>query len=60
MSATLDAATMGNYFGAPVLYVSGRAHPVQVKYACDPVQDYVDAALTTILQTHRREPQVGI
>lgn len=60
MSATLDAAAMGEYFDAPVLYVSGRTHPVQVKYTCEPVQDYVDAALTTILQVHRQEPPVRL
>ena len=60
MSATLDAAAMSAYFDdAPVLYVSGRTHPVRVRYTIEPQVDYIDATLTAILQLHRSEPADG-
>ena len=53
MSATLDADAFSRYFGgAPVLYVAGRQHRVDVWYTERQVEDYVDAALATVLQVH--------
>ena len=41
MSATLDATSFSEYFfGAPILYISGRLHPVQAWFAPEPQSDY--------------------
>lgn len=40
-------------------YIEGRKFPVTIKYAPDPVQDFVDAALRTIFQIHYKEPMPG-
>ncbi|KNC49585.1 DEAH box polypeptide 16 [Thecamonas trahens ATCC 50062] len=53
MSATLDASAFASFFdSAPVLYVTGRTYPVQTFYAAEPLEDYIDGALTTVLQVH--------
>jgi ATP-dependent helicase HrpA len=35
-SATLDVERMAQFFGAPVITVSGRSHPIEVRYAAAP------------------------
>lgn len=40
-------------------HIEGRQYPVTIKYAPEPVQDYVDAALRTIFQIHYKEPLPG-
>jgi len=54
MSATLDAGTFVSYFGGPdcvrVMEIPGRQFPVQPLYASKPVDDYVEATLSTIVQ----------
>eukprot|EP00965_Chrysotila_dentata_P249384 6208869-Pleurochrysis_carterae.AAC.11 len=51
MSATLDSKKLRSYFDdAPLLTVPGRLHPVQLYYSPQPVQDYLDAAIRTVLQ----------
>jgi len=53
MSATLQAEKFAGYFGgAPILYVKGRQFPVDIMYTLEPQQDYIDAAVTTVLQIH--------
>jgi len=42
-----------------VCYIEGRQYPVQISYAAEPVQDFVDAALRTIFQIHYKEPMPG-
>eukprot|EP00308_Calcidiscus_leptoporus_P011909 CAMPEP_0119370234 /NCGR_PEP_ID=MMETSP1334-20130426/16621_1 /TAXON_ID=127549 /ORGANISM="Calcidiscus leptoporus, Strain RCC1130" /LENGTH=717 /DNA_ID=CAMNT_0007387257 /DNA_START=54 /DNA_END=2207 /DNA_ORIENTATION=+ len=56
MSATLDARKFQDYFGgAPLLLVPGRLHPVQLLYAREPVQDYLEATVRTATQIHLLE-----
>ena len=55
MSATLDTDVFARYFRAPVLRVEGRQYPVDVLYAAEAQDDYVDAAVTTALQVHLHE-----
>eukprot|EP00033_Pygsuia_biforma_P000224 GCRY01000282.1.p1 GENE.GCRY01000282.1~~GCRY01000282.1.p1 ORF type:complete len:685 (+),score=178.68 GCRY01000282.1:207-2261(+) len=57
MSATLEAEQFSHYFGnAKGVFVYGRQFPVDVFYTPTPEPDYVDAALTTILQLHMEKP----
>jgi len=39
--------------------VSGRQHPVKIYYTPEPVEDYLDAALTTIFQIHLDSQESG-
>lgn len=58
MSATLDAAAFLQYFtGARAIYVQGRQFPVQIMYTPQPEDDYLDAALTAVLQVATPSPQ---
>ncbi|KAL6531878.1 hypothetical protein OROMI_028241 [Orobanche minor] len=57
MSATLEAEKFRAYFfGAPLLKVPGRLHPVEIFYTKDPERDYLEAAINTVLQVHTLEP----
>ncbi|XP_071838342.1 ATP-dependent RNA helicase DHX33-like [Apostichopus japonicus] len=57
MSATMDVDHFSNYFSkAPVLYVQGRQHPIQLMYASKAQSDYIYAALVTIFQIHQEYP----
>jgi pre-mRNA-splicing factor ATP-dependent RNA helicase DHX15/PRP43 len=61
MSATLDAQKFQRYFSdAPLLAVPGRTHPVEIFYTPEPEQDYVEAAIRTVLQIHATEPDGDI
>lgn len=61
MSATLDAQKFQRYFhDAPLLAVPGRTHPVEIFYTPEPEQDYVEAAIRTVLQIHATEPEGDI
>ncbi|KAL1303534.1 hypothetical protein AAFC00_006907 [Neodothiora populina] len=56
-SATLDAAKFSEYFNScPILTIPGRAFPVEIMYSREPESDYLDAALTTVMQIHLTEP----
>ncbi|KAJ3095984.1 hypothetical protein HDU97_006333 [Phlyctochytrium planicorne] len=56
MSATLDAGKFQNYFNnAPLLVVPGRTFPVEIYYTPQPEQDYLEAAIRTVLQIHTCE-----
>nr|WMV69937.1 ATP-dependent RNA helicase DHX8 [Euglena gracilis]BDX17153.1 ATP-dependent RNA helicase PRP22C [Euglena gracilis] len=56
MSATLDAESFSRFWdNAPMGYVAGRQFPVTVFYTVEPQLDYVDAAITTVLQLHLQE-----
>ncbi|XP_062470909.1 ATP-dependent RNA helicase DHX33 [Pezoporus occidentalis] len=57
MSATMDVDLFSEYFnGAPVLYLEGRQHPIQVFYTRQPQSDYLQAALVTVFQIHQEAP----
>lgn len=61
MSATLDAQKFQRYFmDAPLLAVPGRTHPVEIFYTPEPEQDYVEAAIRTVLQIHATEAEGDI
>ena len=56
MSATLDAKKFRAYFdNAPLLKVPGRTFPVEIFYAKEPEQNYVEAAIRTTLHIHEHE-----
>ncbi|XP_049850339.1 uncharacterized protein LOC126322528 [Schistocerca gregaria] len=56
-SATLDAQKFSDYFDyAPVFKIPGRRFPVDICYTKAPESDYVDAAVTTVLQIHWTQP----
>jgi ATP-dependent RNA helicase DHX8/PRP22 len=60
-SATLDAEKFSSYFfSAPIFTIKGRMYPVEKFYSKQPETDYLDAALTTILQIHLTEPEGDI
>ena len=53
MSATLELEVFCGYFGgAPAVQVLGRAYPVQLMYTPTPQPDYLEAAVTTVIQLH--------
>ncbi|XP_069729929.1 ATP-dependent RNA helicase DHX33 isoform X2 [Phaenicophaeus curvirostris] len=57
MSATMDVDEFSQYFNdAPVLYLQGRQHPIQIFYTKQPQSDYLQAALVTIFQIHQEAP----
>jgi ATP-dependent RNA helicase DHX8/PRP22 len=56
-SATLDAAKFSEYFNqCPIFTIPGRTFPVEILYSREPESDYLDAALTTVMQIHLTEP----
>ncbi|KAK3047041.1 DEAH-box ATP-dependent RNA helicase prp22 [Extremus antarcticus] len=56
-SATLDAEKFSSYFNeCPILSIPGRTFPVEIMYSREPESDYLDAALTTVMQIHLTEP----
>eukprot|EP01016_Furgasonia_blochmanni_P007148 TRINITY_DN1285_c0_g1_i10.p1 TRINITY_DN1285_c0_g1~~TRINITY_DN1285_c0_g1_i10.p1 ORF type:complete len:735 (+),score=143.02 TRINITY_DN1285_c0_g1_i10:65-2269(+) len=53
MSATMDAEKFQKYFDdAPLLDIPGRLHTVEIYYSPDPEEDYLEAAIRTVLQVH--------
>ena len=62
-SATLEAEKFQKYFGdygkvdnmAPHIKIPGRTFNVEIFYSNEPESDYLDAALTTIMQIHLTE-----
>lgn len=61
MSATLETDTFCEYFGTKgPIQVEGRQFPVQMMYAPEPQDDYVEAAVTTVLQIHMHEAKGDI
>lgn len=59
MSATLDTALFRDYFGAQVLRLPGRTHPVDIFYVNAPESDYCEAALIASLQVSNVNVWVG-
>ncbi|KAK4169675.1 ATP-dependent RNA helicase [Cladorrhinum sp. PSN259] len=56
-SATLDADKFSEYFNScPIFTIPGRTFPVEILYSREPESDYLDAALTTVMQIHLSEP----
>jgi ATP-dependent RNA helicase DHX8/PRP22 len=60
-SATLDAEKFSTYFfSSPIFTIKGKMYPVEKFYNRHPENDYMDAALTTIMQIHLTEPDGDI
>ncbi|KAK4234856.1 hypothetical protein C8A03DRAFT_37328 [Achaetomium macrosporum] len=60
-SATLDADKFSEYFNScPIFTIPGRTFPVEILYSREPEPDYLDAALTTVMQIHLSEPMGDI
>ena len=56
-SATLDAEKFSTYFNkCPIFSIPGRTYPVEIMYSREPESDYLDSALTTVMQIHLTEP----
>ncbi|KAJ9651998.1 DEAH-box ATP-dependent RNA helicase prp22 [Neophaeococcomyces mojaviensis] len=56
-SATLDADKFSEFFNqCPIFSIPGRTFPVEIMYSREPEEDYLDAALTTVMQIHLTEP----
>ncbi|XP_024531456.1 probable pre-mRNA-splicing factor ATP-dependent RNA helicase DEAH5 [Selaginella moellendorffii] len=57
-SATLDAEKFSAYFfNCNIFTIPGRSFPVEILYTKQPETDYLDAALTTVMQIHLTEPE---
>ena len=59
MSATLQMAVFQDFFGPDActqIKIPGRQYPVQLLYTEAVVEDYLEAALATVLQIHQHEP----
>ncbi|XP_069740999.1 ATP-dependent RNA helicase DHX33 [Narcine bancroftii] len=57
MSATMDVDLFSQYFNqAPVLYLEGRQHSIQIFYTKEPQTDYLHASLVSIFQIHQEAP----
>ncbi|KAK7028866.1 putative ATP-dependent RNA helicase dhx33 [Halocaridina rubra] len=57
MSATMDVDHFSNYFNnAPVLYLEGRQHPIEMFYAKQKQDDYVLSTMSTVFQIHKESP----
>ncbi|KAF7422857.1 putative ATP-dependent RNA helicase dhr2 [Pleurotus ostreatus] len=53
MSATLDAEKFSKFFdNAPIEYIQGRQHPVQIFHSAESQSDYLAAALRVFFQVH--------
>ncbi|PVI02529.1 P-loop containing nucleoside triphosphate hydrolase protein [Periconia macrospinosa] len=53
----MSAEKMSAYFNnCPIFSIPGRTHPVAVFYSREPEEDYVEAALLTVMQLHIQEP----
>ncbi|KAK2722129.1 pre-mRNA-splicing factor ATP-dependent RNA helicase PRP16-like [Artemia franciscana] len=52
-SATMDASKFSNFFGeVPTFNIPGRTFPVDLLFAKNSVEDYVDAAVKQTIQIH--------
>ena len=60
MSATMNVDHFSDYFDkAPVIYVEGRQHKVDVLYSSQPQSDYVYASLGEGALVNKRHCRVG-
>ena len=59
-SATINADKFAEYFhGAPIFRIPGRRFPVTVSFTRSPEANYIQAALTTVLQIHTKQETPG-
>jgi len=56
-SATLDADKFSAYFNeCPIFSIPGRTFPVEIMYSREAEEDYLDAAMVTVMSIHLTEP----
>ena len=56
-SATLDADKFSSFFdNAPIFRIPGRRYPVDIYYAKTPENDFIAAAVVSVLQIHVTQP----
>ncbi|OTF70168.1 ATP-dependent RNA helicase DHX33-like protein [Euroglyphus maynei] len=61
MSATMDVDNFSRYFNhAPVIYIEGRVHPIEIFYTESKQTDYVAACLSTLFQIHQEEDELDV
>ncbi|KAG8222007.1 hypothetical protein J437_LFUL002768 [Ladona fulva] len=61
MSATMDVDQFSSYFDdAPIVYLEGRQHHVDIYSTLEPQDDYTFSILVTIFQIHRKAPAKSI
>jgi HrpA-like RNA helicase len=63
MSATLHVETFQTFFGKENVHtvrIPGRQYPVQLLYTQTPVEDFLESALTTVLNIHETEDEGDI
>lgn len=59
-SATINATKFSDYFNkAPVFKIPGRRFPVNICYTKNPEANYIQAAITTVLQIHTKQDISG-
>lgn len=59
-SATINASKFSDYFNkAPVFKIPGRRFPVSICYTKNPEANYIQAAITTVLQIHTKQDLPG-
>lgn len=67
-SATLDAQHLRDYFNgftpgeenATIINIEGRIYPVEIAYLEQPTEDYLSAAVTTVMEIHLSQPRGDI
>lgn len=60
-SATLDAEKFSGYFhNAAIFTIPGRTYPVEITHVKETVDDYLEAALSTVIEIHLNEPKGDI
>ncbi|CAG2122268.1 unnamed protein product, partial [Medioppia subpectinata] len=61
MSATIDCDHFSQYFNkAPVYYIRGRQHDIQMMYSKEKQSDYMNAALITVFQIYQNQDEGDI
>ncbi|XP_053620503.1 probable ATP-dependent RNA helicase DHX35 isoform X2 [Plodia interpunctella] len=64
-SATMDADFLKNFFDlsnkggsstSVIMSIQGRTHPIDIFYVEEPVPDYVNATIDTVIKIHENEP----
>ncbi len=60
-SATLDAMKFSSYYyDCPIFKIPGNTYDVDILYSKEPESDYLEGALSTIMQIHLGEPRGDI
>eukprot|EP00917_Polyrhabdina_sp_WS-2016_P032106 GHVP01068511.1.p1 GENE.GHVP01068511.1~~GHVP01068511.1.p1 ORF type:complete len:713 (+),score=124.38 GHVP01068511.1:23-2161(+) len=60
MSATLESEKFKKYFKAPQLTIPGKTFPVEIFYSSQAKDDYLEAAISTVVGIHKTETKGDI